>query len=363
MKRPSQSTIVVITASRVIRVEPAAGELNFKSTPRPPGESFTRAVATALALGKTTASVWVLSEEIFTQRVTLNSAQIAGLSSSQLERALAFEIEPFSGIPMAEGVVGFRDEAGGAFSVVEMPRSERDAVLATVERAGGKLAGIAHAAEIPAEDGATRTWLDNWLSQLDAGQLPFITPPAAAPSANRFLYTGVALTAAALGLVLLLTGLSSERRKKLETLNAAFTSAASDLSASTRRSQELGSEQATLVQAEANRERVVTRRGAILALLKAVATHRSDEVVVREIKAEGASGLLLSGFALEASAVDELGIVLTQGLRGVGWNVQPRHKTGTNRLPNGGPWEFSLVVSHWEDTRTEELLQPRQFSE
>lgn len=363
MKHSAASTIVAVATNRIMRATPGDGGLDFKSAPRPPGEPFGDSVSAALALGKSSGAVWVLGEEIFAQRVTLNPAQIAGLTSGQLERALAFEVEPFSGIPMVEGAIGFRDEGGGAFAVVEMPRSGRDAVLKAVAAAGGKLAGIAHATDVPATDEAARAWLETCISQLDAGALPTITPPAAAPSPHRFLYTGMALAAAAFGIVFLLTGWYSLQRKNLETLNTAFGTATRDLTSVNRRIEELGKEQAALEQGNNTRDGVVVRRGSILALLKALATHRSDEVVVREIKSEGPSGLVLSGLALEAGAVDELGIILTQSLRGVGWSVQPRHKTGTNRLPNGGPWEFSLIVSHWEDTRTDELLQAPPLSE
>jgi hypothetical protein len=305
----------------------------------------------------------VLLDDLFTQRVSLNPAQIAGLTSGQLERALAFEVEPFSGIPMAEGAIGFHDEGGGAFAVVEIPCSGRDAILKAVAGAGGKLAGIAHAADVPVTDDAAHHWLVSWLARLNASELPVITPPAPAPSPNRFIYAGLALAAVAIGLVFLLTGWYSQRLKDLETLNAAFGTITKDLTFINRRIDELGKEQTSLEQGETERDRVLVRRGAILALLKAVATLRSDEIVLREIKPEGASGLLLSGLALEAGAVDELAIILTQSLRGVGWSVQPRHKTGMNQLPNGGPWKFSLIVTHWEDGRTEELLQARQAAE
>lgn len=363
MKRLSASTIILVMANRVLRAESVDGVLEFKSAPRPPGEALAGAVSTGLALGKTSGAVWVLSEEIFSQSVSLNPAQITGLTSGQLGRALAFEVEPFSGIPMVEGAIGFRDDGGGAFDVVEIPSSSRDAIVKAVAAAGGKLAGIGHAADVPATDDVARAWLENCVSRVVAGELPLITPPAPAPSPNRFLYAGVALASVALGLVILLTGWYSQRRKDLETLNAAFGNATRDLTAINKRIDELGKEQATLEQGKNTRDGVVVRRGAILALLKAVAALRSDEVVVREIKSEGPSSLLLSGLALEAGAVDEMGIVLTNSLRGVGWSVLPRQKTGTNRLPNGGPWEFSLIVSHWEDTRTEELLQVRQPSE
>lgn len=363
MKRSSPSIIVVVAGSRIMRVEALDGALDCKSAPRPPGESFAGSVSAALGLGKISGAVRVLGDDIFAQRVSLNPAQIAGLTSSQLERALAFEVEPFSGIPMVEGAIGFHDEGGGSFAVVEMTRSGRDAILKVVAEAGGKLAAISCAENFPATDEAARTWLEQWIPQMDAAHLPIITPPVPAPSPHRFLYAGLAIAAVALVLVYLMTYLYKRQRSDLETLNAAFGTATRDLTTVNRRIQELGTELSTLEQEKSTRDRVAIRRGSILALLKALATHRSDEVVVRQIKSEGPSGLILSGLALEAGAVDELGIVLTNSLRGVGWSVQPRGKTGTNQLPNGGPWEFSLLVTHWEDNRTEELLQARQPSE
>ena len=363
MKTASASSFILITAHRVIRAEPLGGGMNFKSIPRPPGESLAASVSAALALAPPASAIWVLADEIFAQRVTLNLTQIAGLTPGQLERALAFEVEPFSGIPMAEGAIGFHDEGGGSFAVVEMPRTSRDGVIKAVLAVGGKLAGITHAAAVPTADDAAQTWLEKQLARLGAGELPVITAPAPAPSANRFLYAGVALAAVALGLVFLLSGWYSLRRKQLESQNAAFGTATPDLAAIKRQNEELVKLQAALELGASERDRVTVRRGAILALLRALAIHRSDSVVVLEIKAEGPSGILLSGQALEAEAVDELSIILTQSLRGVGWSVQPRHKTGMHQLSNGGPWEFSLIVTHWEDTRTAELLQARQPNE
>lgn len=363
MKHSSASAVVVVTANRILRAELASGGIELKSAARGPGDSFARAVAAGLALGKTAGSVWVLGEEVFTQRVTLNPAQIAGLSASQLEQALAFEVEPFSGIPMAEGVVGFYSESAGNFAVVELPRSEVDTLLTTVATAGGKLAGVAHAAAVPDTDEAARGWLKNWLAQLDAGQIPIITPPAAAPSPRRFLYTGVALTAVALAAVLLPMGWYAKQRKELNTRNAALASAGRDFTSVTQRTQQLVSEQAVITRSETQRENLVARRGAVLALLKAVATHRSEHMVIREISAGAPSGLLVIGYSLEASTVDELCITLTERLRDIGWGVQLEHKTGTNRLANGGPWEFSLIVNHRDDAPLGTTVQAQPSNE
>lgn len=363
MKHSSSSIVVIITANRIMRAERSGGGLDLKSAARGPGDSFTRAVGAGLALGKTAGSVWVLAEEVFAQRVSLNPAQIAGLPSHQLEQALAFEVEPFSGIPMAEGVIGFYSETAGNFAVVEMPRPELDAVLSTVAAAGGKLAGVAHAAAVPDADEAVRGWLENWFSQLDAGQVPVITAPAAAPSPRRFFYAGVVLTAVALAAVLLPLGWYAKQRKELGAISAAHASAARDFTAVTQRTQQLESEQAAIAQSETQRENLVTRRGAVVALLKAVATHRTEQIVIRDISAQATSGLLIGGHALEAGAVDELCIVLTQSLRDVGWSAQLDHKTATNRLANGGPWEFSLTVSHRDDIATGATVQAQPSNE
>jgi hypothetical protein len=230
-----------------------------------------------------------------------------------------------------------------------MPRSELDAVLATVAAAGGKVAGVAHAAAVPGTDEAARGWLENWLSQLDTDRIPVITTPAAAPSPRRFLYAGVALTTLALGAVLLPLGWYAKQRKELGAIHAAHANAGRDFTAVTQRSQQLQSEQAAIAQSETQRENLVTRRGAVVGLLKAVATHRTEHMVIREISAGAPSGLLVTGYSLEAGAVDELCITLTERLRDIGWSVQLDHKTGTNRLASGGPWEFSLIANHRDD--------------
>lgn len=41
------------------------------------------------------------SREVYRQRVRMPEVQVAGLSEAELQSALAYEVEPFSGIPSA----------------------------------------------------------------------------------------------------------------------------------------------------------------------------------------------------------------------------------------------------------------------
>ncbi len=326
----------------------------MRAAPRPAGTTAD-AVRAALALAGRPGAVWVLSDEVFSQKITLSPAQVAGLTPEQLGRALSFEIEPFSGIPVGDSAIGYREEGGGGFSVVELSRVERDAIQRAVENAGGKLAGIAAASGVPEDQEALFAWLAHFSSDTQ----PSIAPPAPAPSPHRFLYAGLAFEAAAILLLLLGLGWTALQRRSLERRNAELAAAARDLARASQQVETLRQELSTLAKDDALRDRVRARRGALLAVLNGLATTRSDEVVVRAITAEGPSSLLVSGLSLEAGAVDELSIVLSESLRGSGWSAQPRLKTGLRNLPSGGPWEFSLALTH-EETASAQSVQLSQ---
>ena len=198
----------------------------WKVASRPTGASAAEAVRAALALGgKAQNTAWVLSEELWTQKVPLSSAQVAGLSPEQLGRALSFEVEPFSGIPAGESIIGFHNTGDGSFDVVEMSRIDRDAIQRAVESTGAKLAGITHPGHAPQDEETLRTWLLDLLPRLQAGSLPLITPPAPAPSPNRFLITGIALGAAALLILFGSAGWTAMQRKDLERRNSELAAA------------------------------------------------------------------------------------------------------------------------------------------
>lgn len=360
MKRSPVSTLVVITASRVVRADWRRGAWTVQAGPRPATESGmgtgAESVAAALKLaGPAPGRTWVLSCEVFAQEVRLSPAQIAGLSPAQIERALAFEVEPFSGLSQAEGVLAFHEDAPGSFSIAALPQTERAAVVRAVRAAGGKLAGLTHGGRVPEAEAELAAWCAGKLARLESGALPVIMPAAPTPSRHRFLVAGLALEAAALLLLFAIVGRTAAQRRELETRNTQLASAAREIEAADRQVAALKMEAAALDREEEQRGRVIARRGSLLALLRGLAATRGEDVVVRGIQADGPSSLIVSGVSLEAGAVEEMSIVLTQSLRAAGWVAQPRNKTGIRHLPTGGPWEFSLTVTHDEAARKPHL--------
>lgn len=355
MKRPATPTLILVTATRIARADFDGGVRACKTAARPAGASAAEAVRAALALDGKAGAVWVLCEDVFTQSVSLSPAQVAGLTQEQLGRALSFEVEPFSGIPVAESVTGFHRSSEGVFDVIELPRADRDAILRATEDAGGKLVGIAHSGIPVSDDEALSEWLGGMLPRLQSGVLPLITPPAPAPSPHRFLITAVALEAVALFILFISAGWMTFQRRGFESRNPHFVLASRELEAANKQIAALKTELAALDKEQVQRDHIVARRGSLHALLHGLAATRLEDIVVRGIQSEGPSSLVVSGLSLEAGAVDEMSIVLTQNLRAAGWTAQPRSKTGKRNLPSGGPWEFSLAITHEEAARVQAI--------
>ncbi|RYD82789.1 MAG: hypothetical protein EOP84_08905 [Verrucomicrobiaceae bacterium] len=301
----------------------------------------------------------MLTEYAWTQRITLNPAQVAGLSPEQLRRALSFEVEPFSGIPVADSVIGFTQNKDGAFTVVELSRIDHDAIQRAITTEGGTLAGITHPGTAPQDEEALKEWLTELLPRLNSGAVPLIAPPPPAPSPKRYLVAGIALEAAALLILTASATLTAVQKKSYERRQAELTNASRQLAAANQSIAALQTQLKSIDEGQAHRERLYARRGALYAALDGLARICPDDVILQEIKAEGPSTLLVSGLSLEAQAVDELSIVLTQNLRAAGWTAQPRKKTGKKTLISGGPWEFSLALTLDETKR----VQPLQLSQ
>jgi Tfp pilus assembly protein PilN len=336
-------TFLLITANHIARADFTAGKFVASSAPRPGAD----AVRAALALGgKAAAETWLLSSEVWTQEIQLNAAQVAGLSAESLRRALAFEVEPFSGIPAVDSATGFRQSSAGIFQVAQVPRTELEAAHRTIREHGGALAGWVPAAQVPeAEDDLANWWpqASEWLAQQ-----PVISPPAAEPSPHRFRIFGALLTLAALGSIAALWAWQAQRKTTAERGNAALAEVAQGLAAVRSRTESLRNEAAELDWATQQRQQVLARRGAVAAALEALAALRPEDVVVTELTAEGASQLVVRGLALEAGAVDEFSGLLAARLAASSWGAQTRDKAGQQALANGGPWVFAVELGHAE---------------
>ena len=99
----------------------------------------------------------------FRQRVNLPAAQVAGLADAELAAALAFECEPFSGIPRAEGEMAWRriggeGEARAVFDVVQIRRADAEAEAARAGKSGRRVRAVT-AAPASGESIADLPWI------------------------------------------------------------------------------------------------------------------------------------------------------------------------------------------------------------
>mgnify|MGYP007068602944 CR=1 FL=1 len=317
-----------------------------RSGARATGSSVAEAMGAARSLGDETGKkVWLLSDEWFSQSFTLNPAQIAGLNDEQLGRALAFEAEPFSGIPMTSAALGFLRAGEGSFEVVALPAEVRSRLM---DLAGGAFGGIAAAGPPPEDDDGMRQWAAILSGDLEGRRGPVVSAPAAPPSANRFRTAGFLMEAAAMLLLCASWWWIKSETLALRKKQSEYTSVANDLAAANLRIKNAGAEITNLRTDLDAANSLAARRLAVPVLLQSLGLQKSDDVVLSKIDVDGPSSSLIRGVALNPDAVDELSIVLKEALKPAGWSVFPGQKKGMRKLPNGGPWEVSLSIVHAE---------------
>lgn len=155
MARPAQ-TLILITRHTVVRADYRRGAVAFGewSQPRPELPDLASVVEYALSLGpRPGRAVWVLSTDLWTQTLALPVAKVAGLKADDLDQALGFEAESYSGIPSYESAIGsiaFPPARGERMCwLTQVRMAEREAVVEAVTRAGGSLAGMLHPGGLP----------------------------------------------------------------------------------------------------------------------------------------------------------------------------------------------------------------------
>ena len=345
MKPAAATTVALIEAQRVVRWDAGGGQCFAR--PRPAGCDLREAVMTALESGCRGARVWVLSAGLYQQRLVVNAAQVAGLSAESLAQALSFEIEPFSGVPVRESAVGFREEGGG-YAVVQARLGDVAAVDQAVRSRGGRLAGLALSPDGPNSDEPMDAWMARVAAELESGGRAFIPEPPRAPRVRPQWLAGAALLAV---VACLLGGLwfsSVLRRGALTTQLDEAAAAARSVDQATRELTALRAEVEGMRKSAGRLAEVQARRGALAAVLKECASGLPQDTVLRSIEPDGVSRLKLSGAAMDAAAVDEFGVVLSQLLHPHGWSAQPRLKQARQAGRSAGAWDFVLELTHRE---------------
>ncbi len=156
-KRPT-TTLLIVTSRFVARADfgpgPEQARLGFWQAAAPQESGLRAAVGTALGLGPSCArDVWLLTDQVWMQRVYFAAPVMAGLGGEQLERAIGFEVESFSGIAGLQSRLGVHRlgvvQGSEAFWVTQIESDQAAEAVACVAVAGGRLRGIVHPGGLP----------------------------------------------------------------------------------------------------------------------------------------------------------------------------------------------------------------------
>jgi len=155
MGRAVGCTLVVITRDCLVRADVRAGRvIGAWQQARPAVEDLPSLVEAALRTGpKRCGRVWVLASDLWTQTLSLPAESVAGLNEPELERALAFEAEPLSGVSAFDARIAYVELPADAhqrrFWLTALAASPLEGIECAVEQAGGRLVAVGHPGGVP----------------------------------------------------------------------------------------------------------------------------------------------------------------------------------------------------------------------
>ncbi len=340
-KTDSFDILLVVTAEGAIALDRASGA-------RGTGD-----MASALATLKPRrgARVLVASDSVFAQTVRLPAAQTAGLSQTELESALFYEVEPFCGIVRDDAAVGVESLSDGEWRVTVASRAELSSLSGRMMAARCRLAGVA-ALPRDADSAAPESVMDA-LFPADGPAASIIQPPRR--GIDSHLLGGIAAAVTCVLALLCLCDwlwLSESQRSLRAILDEAEPIAAAN--ARTRSEIQADEDRARAIEeSRARRERAVaelsSRRDRWLSLLLTLASDCGDRAVIRAIVAEDRQGndgrapsaARVDCLAANPSAAADAMARLSSALSARGWKVEP----GAVAERRGGAAAFSFRVS------------------
>ena len=340
--------VVALSPDGAFRLDLADGALlASRQTGGAAANSAADSVAAALRLSRVrrSARVLVLSADFFSQTIRLPRRQMAGLSGAEIETALAYEIEPFSNIPMDAGVAAFRplsEESGDTASwrAVQLARADWDAISSAVHAAGGRLAGCAPLDPLPASDDEIAAALMQVAADAASPQSRI---PVAAPATSSKDQGGLPRTAIISFILVALAcaihfGIATRMRAGLrsdaavrESLAAENNRIAAEIRGIEARRAEIARAAAEL---QAAKDSLLVCRKAWSSLLRDLPAACGEDVMVVSITGDISSG----GVGVEAIATDADApaacMVRLAGLASEsGWKLTPREVRGGSRGP------------------------------
>lgn len=166
MSRPAV-TVLMVASARIVRVDVASDGRALASSVRAREDESLRTNVQVLLQsggppGKRTR---ILAETLWTQVLNLPSASLEGLGVAELGRALAYELEPSSGLSPAESVIGYVELPASESSqrrvwASQVSLAERDELVRILNALGSRLEWLAHPAGLLAPETGPR--LEVW---------------------------------------------------------------------------------------------------------------------------------------------------------------------------------------------------------
>lgn len=351
-------TIVAVLADRAVRVDRSTGEIFSLD--------LERHASTALALSalfkarppKRGARLLLLSSEFFTQSVRLPELQTNGLSKDELLAALVFEVEPFSNIPLPQGQAAFTagELTAGVrvWNVLQIARSEIQAVQAAVAAAGGRIAGLAYAdsaslSPLPLPEVAARLIDTARVAEAATPTFPIVRPAAKGLGIKSHELIACLVFAlvccACLGHFLCarrhVSDLREQARKReevsavntqIETVNAA-----------------LKNKIGALAKANAEREAAasasVRYRAAWGTLMRGLLDACENTIVIQQIEGGDLFDVQIGGLSTLERGPGDFLARLAERLAGSGWRIRSENMRTLASLGGQGPVRFSFHVS------------------
>ena len=202
-------------------------------------------------------------------------------------------------------------------------------------------------------DDAILRWLTGWgktLAQAYVPDMPVLAPPE---DPNREKWLMAAGGGAALLVCLIHAGMqyahsksSEEDRLFLKSSEGNLKSIETEIQKYQRQKDDYTKkhEPALTGRAAPTPEVLAALRTRLSALLREIAMHSTDGMVVEEIHTK-TDAVTVKGVCLNPTEANRLAAYLQNGLRGLGWRVQPPKKKDLAMDATGGPWEFEIVLT------------------
>lgn len=305
-------------------------------------------------------SVWVLTDELFSQVLSLPESALRGLEEEQIAQALTFEAQALSGISANDSVLDWRPVQSEArekkFWVVQISNRERNQIEELLARHGAKLLGIAPiessglSASVPTNlsersESEMTDWLRVWAEKLRVKIKDFPSIPARTQQLSGGSKTSIAAT-----LALTVIGLCSfdylqlqaerERFIRESSPNLAFQKTQERVTALQK---ELGTLKEAAALAKAENSKLESAKRLPVRLLSALATHAPEGIVLEGLEI-GSEKSRVRGIASKPELVDLLQGELESELSHDGYRAKAAEKRWRNQNARSDFYEFEIEI-------------------